>query len=73
MKDINPKKAFNRRGQPKKGYRHSEETSGKIPDPMTVPVKSKKPKLKPMRTVSSGTNAYGSPTRTVRNKTRRSL
>jgi len=58
---------------PKKGYQYIEMTSGKIPDPAVEPIKTKRAKLKPMRTVSSGTNSYGKPTKSVDNKTRRSL
>lgn len=55
---------------PKKGYQYTEMTSGKIPDPAVVPVKKKVAKLSPMRTVSSGTNSYGKPTKTEKNKAR---
>lgn len=69
---MNPvKKAFKKRtSAPKRGYRYTEETSGKIPSPAVVPISTKKPKLKPMRSVASGSNAYGKPTKTVKNKTR---
>ena len=68
---IDPvKKPFNKRTRaPKKGYKYSETTSGKIPNPTVVKVK-KPVKMKPMRTVASGTNAYGQPTKTVKNKAR---
>ncbi len=62
------KKAL-RSGAPAKGYKWKENTSGRIPDPEIVPVK-KKVKLNPMRTVSSGSTAYGTPRKTIKNKSR---
>jgi hypothetical protein len=73
---MNPKKpkvksAFKRStGAPKKGYKWKETTSGRIPDPEVVPVKNEVAKLKPMRTVSSGSYGSGTPRKTVKNKSR---
>lgn len=58
---------------PKKGYRWKDNTSGKIPEPAVerIPTAKKKPsRLKPMRTVASGTNAFGQPRTTIKNKSR---
>jgi len=74
----NPKKKrwdknLTKKATPKKGFKWAESTSGRIPEPAVVPVSSKKKKparLKPMRTVSSGTFGSGAPRKTEKNKAR---
>lgn len=65
-----PKKAFKKSGAPARGKKWAETTSGKIPEPMVEPIKRRVAKLKPMRSVASGTTSSGTPRKTVKNKTR---
>jgi hypothetical protein len=64
MTPKKPKKTT-KTGAPAKGYKWAETTSGRIPDPVIVPVK-KMPKFKPMRTVASGTSPSGKARMTVK-------
>ncbi len=66
-------KNISKQGTPKKGYRWAETTSGRIPEPQVerIPKAKDKPKrLKPMRTVASGTYGSGAPRKTERNRSK---
>ena len=65
-----PPRKTRRSGAPAKGHKWAESTSGKIPNPAVVPVGKRPARLKPMRTVSSGVNPWGAPTRIVKRRNR---
>lgn len=64
-----PKKT-KRSGAPARGYRYAENTSGRIPEPAIVPIDRKRAKLKPMRSVSSGTYGSGKAFTKINNRMR---
>jgi len=73
----NPKKKrwdknLTKKATPKKGFKWADSTSGRIPEPAVVPISSKKKpaRLKPMRTVASGTYGSGAPRKTERNRSK---
>ena len=63
-------KKVTKSGAPGKGMKWKGTVSGRVPYPEMVPVNSKPAKLKPMRTIASGTTGSGKAKTTVRSKTR---
>ena len=67
---MKPPKKFGKDGAPAKGFKWQYNTDSPIPNPTVVPMKPNKVKLKPMRTVASGTKGSGAVRQTVKRRSR---